>query len=149
MPTNLYGPGDNYDLTTSHVIPALIRKAEAARLAGDSNMEIWGTGFARREFMHVDDLADAVIHVLKHYSDAEPINIGAGDDVTILELTRAVRRAVGFNGDITHDRTKPDGTPRKLMDGSKLTALGWTPSISLDAGLTATVKTFRREIAKA
>jgi GDP-L-fucose synthase len=145
MPTNLYGPGDNYDLTTSHVIPALIRKAEHARTAGDPSMEIWGTGSARREFMHVDDLADAVIHVLKHYSDADPINIGTGDDVTILALTQAVMRAVGFRGDITHDRTKPDGTPRKLMDGSKLTALGWTPSIPLEAGLRTTVAQFRRE----
>jgi GDP-L-fucose synthase len=145
MPTNLYGPGDNYDLTTSHVIPALIRKAEGARTAGDPSMEIWGTGSGRREFMHVDDLADAVIHVLKHYSDADPINIGTGEDVTILELTRAVMRAVGFQGDITHDRTKPDGTPRKLMDGSKLTALGWTPSIPLEAGLRTTVAQFRRE----
>lgn len=149
MPTNLYGPGDNYDLTTSHVIPALIRKADAARTAGDASMEIWGTGSARREFMHVDDLADAVIHVLKHYSDAEPINVGAGDDVSILGLTRAVMAAVGYEGNITHDRTKPDGTPRKLMDGSKLTRLGWTPSISLEDGLSATVETFRREIAKA
>lgn len=149
MPTNLYGPGDNYDLTTSHVIPALIRKADAARTAGDASMEIWGTGSARREFMHVDDLADAAIHVLKHYSDAEPINVGAGDDVSILGLTRAVMAAVGYEGDITHDRTKPDGTPRKLMDGSKLTRLGWTPSISLKDGLSATVETFRREIAKA
>lgn len=149
MPTNLYGPGDNYDLTTSHVIPALIRKADAARTAGDASMEIWGTGSARREFMHVDDLADAVIHVLKHYSDAEPINVGAGDDVSILGLTRAVMAAVGYEGDITHDRTKPNGTPRKLMDGSKLTRLGWTPSISLKDGLSATVETFRREIAKA
>lgn len=149
MPTNLYGPGDNYDLTTSHVIPALVRKADAARIAGDANMQIWGTGSARREFMHVDDLADACVHVLKHYSDAEPINIGAGNDVTILELTHAVMRAVGFTGAITHDRTKPDGTPRKLMDGTKLTGLGWTPSIPLDAGLAATIETFRREIAKA
>lgn len=149
MPTNLYGPGDNYDLTTSHVTPALIRKAETARLAGDASMEIWGTGSARSEFMHVDDLADATIHVLTQYSDAEPINIGAGDDVSILELTRAVMAAVWFEGDITHDRTKPDGTPRKLMDGSKLTALGWTPSISLKDGLRTTVGTFRSEIAKA
>lgn len=149
MPTNLYGPGDNYDLTTSHVIPALIRKADAARTAGDPSMEIWGTGSARREFMHVDDLADAVIHVLKQYSDDAPINIGAGDDVSILTLTRTVMTAVGFHGEITHDRTKPDGTPRKLMDDSKLTALGWTPSITLEAGLSTTVETFRDEIATA
>lgn len=149
MPTNLYGPGDNYDLQTSHVIPALIRKAEAARLAGDESMEIWGTGSARREFMHVDDLADAAIFVLKHYSDAGPINIGAGDDVTILELTQAVMDAVGFQGEITHDRTKPDGTPRKLMDGSKLSKMGWATSIPLNVGLARTVETFRQEIAKA
>lgn len=149
MPTNLYGPGDNYDLQTSHVIPALIRKAEAARLAGDASMEIWGTGSARREFMHVDDLADAAIFVLKHYSDADPINIGAGDDVTILELTQAVMDAVGFQGEITHDRTKPDGTPRKLMDGSKLSKMGWAASIPLNVGLARTVETFRQEIAKA
>lgn len=145
MPTNLYGPGDNYDLTTSHVIPALIRKAEAARLNGAETMEIWGTGSARREFMHVDDLADAAIHVLTHYSNAAPINIGSGSDVTILELTRAVMAAVGFEGVITYDRSKPDGTPRKLMDGSKLNALGWAPSISLEAGLSRTVETFREE----
>jgi len=149
MPTNLYGPGDNYDLQTSHVIPALIRKAEAARLAGDESMEIWGTGSARREFMHVDDLADAAIFVLKHYSDADPINIGAGDDVTILELTQAVMDAIGFQGEITHDRTKPDGTPRKLMDGSKLSKMGWATSIPLNVGLARTVETFRQEIAKA
>lgn len=149
MPTNLYGPGDNYDLQTSHVIPALIRKAEAARLAGDESMEIWGTGSARREFMHVDDLADAAIFVLKHYSDADPINIGAGDDVTILELTQAVMDAVGFRGEITHDRTKPDGTPRKLMDGSKLSKMGWAASIPLNVGLARTVETFRQEVAKA
>jgi len=147
MPTNLYGPGDNYDLQTSHVIPALIRKAEAARLAEEDSMEIWGSGSARREFMHVDDLADAVIFVLKHYSDAEPINIGAGDDVSILDLTRQVMNAVGFQGDITHDRTKPDGTPRKLMDGSKLINMGWTPSIPINVGLQRTVETFRQEIA--
>lgn len=149
MPTNLYGPGDNYDLQTSHVIPALIRKAEAARLADDESMEIWGTGSARREFMHVDDLADAAIFVLKHYSDADPINIGAGDDVTILELTQAVMDAVGFRGEITHDRTKPDGTPRKLMDGSKLSKMGWAASIPLNVGLARTVETFRQEVAKA
>lgn len=149
MPTNLYGPGDNYDLTTSHVIPALIRKAERARLDDAPTMEIWGTGSARREFMHVDDLADAAIHTLKHYSEAEPINIGSGSDVTILELTQAVMQAVGYQGSITHDLDKPDGTPRKLMDGSKLRALGWTPSISLEDGLAHTVETFRSEVMSA
>jgi GDP-L-fucose synthase len=145
MPTNLYGPNDNYDLNTSHVLPALIRKAETAKRSGARSFEIWGTGEVRREFMHVDDLADAIVFVTKHYSCGAPINIGTGDDVTILELTRAVMKAVGFDGEITHDRSKPDGTPRKLMDGSKLKALGWQSSISLEDGLTEAVKSYRKE----
>lgn len=149
MPTNLYGPGDNYDLQTSHVIPALIRKAEAARQSGAESLEVWGTGTPKREFMHVDDLADAAIFLLKHYSEPEPINIGSGQDISILELTQKVMEAVGFEGEITHDLSKPDGTPRKLMDGSRLLALGWTPSISLSEGLQQTVETFRQEIAEA
>lgn len=149
MPTNLYGPNDNYDLNTSHVLPALIRKAETARLSGEPSLEMWGTGQVRREFMHVDDLADAVIFVTKHYSGDAPINIGTGDDLTILELTRAVMKAVGFKGDITHDRSKPDGTPRKLMDGSKLKSLGWQSSISLEDGLAEAVKSYRAEEAAA
>ena len=149
MPTNLYGPGDNYDLHTSHVIPALIRKAEAARQSGAESLEVWGTGTPKREFMHVDDLADAAIFLLKHYSEPEPINIGSGQDISILELTQKVMKAVGFEGEITHDLSKPDGTPRKFMDGSRLLALGWTPSISLSEGLQQTVETFRQEIAEA
>jgi len=145
MPTNLYGPGDNYDLTSSHVIPALIRKAHNAKLAGAASFEIWGTGTPRREFMHVDDCAGALVHVIKHYSANEHINIGSGSDVTILETAQAVCEAVGFTGTITHDLTKPDGTPRKLMDGSRLRALGWAPQIGLREGLARTYATFLAE----
>jgi len=135
MPTNLYGPGDNYDLESSHVIPALLRKAIAARDAGEPTMTVWGSGTPRREFLHVDDLADALVFVLQHYSAAEHINIGSGTDVTIAELAATVARAVGFTGGLTFDTSRPDGTPRKLMDSAKLAALGWQPSIGLEAGL--------------
>jgi GDP-L-fucose synthase len=124
MPTNLYGPGDNYDLESSHVIPALLRKAVAARDAGDANMMVWGTGTPRREFMHVDDLADALVFVLKNYSQAAHINVGSGSDVTIAELAATVADVVGFKGGLEFDTSRPDGTPRKLMDGSKLAAMG-------------------------
>lgn len=135
MPTNLYGPGDNYDLESSHVIPALLRKAVAARDAGDSEMVVWGTGTPRREFMHVDDLADALVFVLKHYSTAAHINVGSGCDVTIADLAVTVGDVVGFKGGLSFDSSRPDGTPRKLMDGAKLKALGWAPRIGLRDGL--------------
>ncbi|MGD2131250.1 MAG: GDP-L-fucose synthase [Maricaulaceae bacterium] len=135
MPTNLYGPGDNFDLKNSHVIPALLRKAHEAKAAGASSMEIWGTGTPRREFLHVDDCADALVHLMKIYSDPGHVNVGSGTDVTIEELARAVMAVVGFEGDLTKDETKPDGTPRKLMAADKIRALGWTPSISLEEGL--------------
>ncbi len=135
MPTNLYGPGDNYDLQSSHVVPALIRKAHAARLRGDDAFTIWGSGAPLREFMHVDDCADAIIHVLKTYSEDSHINIGSGEEVTILDLARIVAEVVGFRGRIDLDATKPDGTPRKLMDSSRLLALGWRPRLTLKAGL--------------
>ena len=135
MPTNLYGPGDNYDLATSHVIPALIRKAHEAKLRGDAKMTIWGTGTPRREFLHVDDCADALVHIMKHYSATEHINVGSGQDLTILELARIVCDVVGFTGEIECDRSKPDGTPRKLMSSEKLRALRWRPSIGLKDGL--------------
>jgi len=135
MPTNLYGPGDNYDLESSHVIPALIRKAIAARDSGAATMSVWGSGTPRREFMHVDDLADALVHVLRHYSAAEHINIGSGSDVTIAELAQLVADAVGFGGELVFDTSRPDGTPRKLMDSGRLTALGWRPRIGLAEGL--------------
>jgi GDP-L-fucose synthase len=140
MPTNLYGPGDNYDLNSSHVIPALIRKAHEARLSGAKSMEIWGTGSPRREFLHVDDCADALVHLMKVYSGESHVNVGSGDDVTIEELARTVMAAVGFDGELTRDLSKPDGTPRKLMAADRLRSLGWHPSITLDSGIAATYR---------
>lgn len=142
MPTNLYGPGDNFDLASSHVMPALIRKAHEAKLSGATSLEIWGTGSPRREFLHVDDLADACVRLLTHYSGEEHVNVGSGDDVTILELTEKVMKAVGFDGKIIKDESKPDGTPRKLMSADKLRALGWTPSIRLDEGIRSAYEWF-------
>jgi GDP-L-fucose synthase len=149
MPTNLYGPGDNFDLRTSHVLPALIRKAHAARLAGAATMEIWGTGSPRREFLHVDDLADACVMLLKTYSGEEHVNIGSGEDLTILELAELVKRAVGFEGEIVKDTSKPDGTPRKLMSAAKLRAMGWAPAIPLPEGIEATYQWFLEHRAEA
>lgn len=135
MPTNLYGPGDNFDLSTSHVLPALIRKAHEAKADGAATVEIWGTGSPRREFLHVDDLADGCVFLMKHYSGDEHVNIGSGEDVTILDLARTVAAVVGFDGDIAMDPTKPDGTPRKLMDSGRIRALGWEPKIPLKQGI--------------
>lgn len=135
MPTNLYGPGDNYDLKGSHVLPAMIRKAHAAKLAGESGIEIWGTGTPRREFLHVDDLADACVFLMQSYSQDEHVNVGFGDDVTIMELARMVMDVVGLDGNVRCDPSKPDGTPRKLMDAGKLRNLGWTPKIELRDGI--------------
>lgn len=135
MPTNLYGPGDNYDLETSHVIPALLRKAHDAKAAGRRDLPIWGTGSARREFLHADDCADALVHLMQHWSDPMHVNIGSGSDVTIAELARTIMRVVGLPGDLVTDPSQPDGTPRKLMDGRRLRSLGWAPSIPLEAGL--------------
>ena len=135
MPTNLYGPGDNYDLEKSHVIPALLRKAHVAKEAGEASLTIWGSGSPRREFLHVDDAADAMVHLLKTYSGSQHVNVGSGEDVTILELAQAVCDVVGFTGGIIADPSKPDGTPRKLMDVSKLKAMGWSPRYSLRDGL--------------
>lgn len=135
MPTNLYGPGDNYDLETSHVIPALLRKAHDARMAGRRDLPIWGTGSARREFLHADDCADALVHLMQHWSDELHVNVGSGSDVTIAELARTVMRVVGLDGELLTDPAQPDGTPRKLMDGRRLRALGWTPRVPLEAGL--------------
>ena len=142
MPTNLYGPGDNFDLTSSHVIPALLRKAHEAKHAGTGTMTIWGTGTPRREFLHVDDCAAALIFLLKNYSGDSHVNVGSGTDVTIDELARSVMQAVGFDGALTHDTSKPDGTPRKLMSNEKLAAMGWTPRISLQEGLQSTYRWF-------
>lgn len=142
MPTNLYGPNDNFDLQTSHVIPALMRKAHRAKMNGESGMEIWGTGEPLREFLHVDDLADAAVFVLENYEDFEHINIGSGSDLSIAEVARLVMDVVGLEGELRHDLTKPDGTPRKLMSSAKLRALGWEPKIQLRAGLAQTYDWF-------
>ncbi|MFG1346765.1 GDP-L-fucose synthase [Xanthobacter autotrophicus DSM 431] len=142
MPTNLYGPGDNFDLTSSHVMPALLRKAHEAQRRGDSEIVMWGTGTPRREFLHVEDCADACVHLMKVYSDDIHVNVGSGDDVTILELTQLVCDVVGFKGRIVHDLTKPDGTPRKLMSADKIRGLGWSPSISLEDGIRSTFAWF-------
>jgi GDP-L-fucose synthase len=149
MPTNLYGPGDNFDAVNSHVLPALIRRLHEAKLRGDGNVTIWGTGTPRREFLHVDDLADAVVYMLKNY-DAEPIvNVGWGRDVTIRELAETVMGAAEYQGNLIFDATKPDGTPRKLLDTSRLTALGWTPKISLKEGIQRTYAWFKANVADA
>lgn len=135
MPTNLYGPGDNFDLKTSHVMPALIRKAHEARLGAQNSLIIWGSGSPKREFLHVDDCADACVHLMKNYSDLGHINVGSGKDVSILELTQLVCNIVGFDGEITHDLSKPDGTPRKLMSAERLQNMGWHPTIALEQGI--------------
>jgi GDP-L-fucose synthase len=142
MPTNLYGPGDNYDLNTSHVIPALIRKTHEAKMSGAKSLVIWGSGKPRREFLHVDDCAGALVHILKFYSDDQHINVGSGEDISIADLAKIVCNVVGFDGEIAHDLSKPDGTPRKLMDGSKLRALGWRPQISFELGLESTYRDY-------
>jgi GDP-L-fucose synthase len=149
MPTNLYGPGDNFDLLNSHVLPALIRRFHEAKLRGDESVTVWGSGTPRREFLHVDDLADAVLYLLQRY-DAEPIvNIGWGQDVTIRELAERVVSAVGYSGRLIFDSTKPDGTPRKLLDVSRLNGLGWQPRISLETGIEKTYDWFKEHFAEA
>ncbi|QNE31673.1 GDP-L-fucose synthase [Sphingomonas sp. NBWT7] len=145
MPTNLYGPGDNFDLQSSHVLPALIRKAHEAKLAGADSIEIWGTGTPRREFLHVDDLADACVFLMRTYSDDGHVNVGSGSDVTILELAQMVCNAVGFTGRIVTDPTKPDGTPRKLMDSALLTNQRWRPRITLPDGIVSAYAAFLRD----
>ena len=135
MPTNLYGPNDNYDLATSHVLPALIRKAHEAKLRGDGELVVWGSGTPRREFLYVDDLAGACVHLMECGYDGPLVNVGCGEDVTIGELAEAVMAVVGFEGRIVFDASKPDGTPRKLLDVSRLAALGWRASIPLREGI--------------
>ena len=142
MPTNLYGPGDNYHLANSHVIPALLRKAHEARLAGNAELTVWGSGAPFREFLHVDDLADAVVFLARNYSQDAHINVGSGSEVTIRDLAELVCRVVGFEGALVWDASKPDGTPRKLMDSSRLAALGWTAQIGLEEGLRRTYADF-------
>jgi GDP-L-fucose synthase len=142
MPTNLYGPGDNFDLNSSHVLPALIRKAHQAKLGASPEVVIWGTGKPRREFLHVDDCADALVYLLKNYSGDDHVNVGCGDDIEIGELARLVCEIVGYQGQITFDVSKPDGTPRKLMSSAKLESMGWRPTIRLRDGITAVYNWF-------
>ena len=141
MPTNLYGPGDNFDLAASHVMPALIRKVHEAKLSG-GEVVVWGSGTPRREFLYVDDCADACVHLLQHYSDALHINVGCGSDVSIMELTRLVMEVVGYDGPVVTDPSKPDGTPRKLLDTARLTALGWSPKVALREGIAKSYAAF-------
>ncbi|NIK60631.1 GDP-L-fucose synthase family protein [Kribbella shirazensis] len=147
MPTNLYGPHDNFDPKTSHVLPALIRRFHEAKVNGVPEVVLWGSGTPRREFLHVDDLADACVHLLEQYDAPEPINVGVGADVTIRELAELVARVVGYTGALSNDLSKPDGTPRKLLDVSRLQALGWKPSISLEDGVAATYAWYQEHVA--
>jgi len=140
MPTNLYGPNDNFDLENSHVIPALLRKIQEAKIHGAEFVEIWGTGNPRREFLHVDDLADACFFLMENYNSSEIINIGAGEDIQISELAALIKEVIGYEGEMRFNRDMPDGTPRKLLDVSRLNSLGWKPSISFREGLVATYK---------
>lgn len=145
MPTNLYGPNDNYDLKNSHVLPALIRKVITAKNNGESTVTIWGTGTPKREFLYVDDLADACFYLMETYNEAGLVNVGVGDDVTILQLAQLVAKTVGFEGEIITDTSKPDGTPRKLMDVSKLNAQGWKAKVSLEEGIAKVVAEVQEE----
>ena len=146
MPTNLYGPGDNFDLHSSHVLPALIRKVHEARESGAQAVTVWGTGTPRREFLHVDDMADACLFLMQHYSDDGFVNVGWGEDVSIAELARLVCVAAEFQGRLEFDATKPDGTPRKLLDTSRINALGWCPAIRLRDGIASTYEWYKASI---
>ncbi len=149
MPTNLYGPGDNFDLQNSHVLPALIRRFHDAKVRGDASVPVWGTGTPRREFLHVDDLADAVLYLLRSYDDERIVNIGWGEDLTIRELAELVLSVVGYGGRLTFDASKPDGTPRKLLDVTRLTGLGWRPKIPLKLGIESTYTWFKKHFTEA
>ncbi len=143
MPTNLYGPNDNFDLASSHVLPALMRKFHEAKARGDAAVEIWGTGSPRREFLHVDDLAQACLFLMRHYSDEQTLNVGWGQDISIRELAELIGNIVGFAGELRFDTSKPDGTPRKLLDTQRLKGLGWQPRIELSEGLRSTYDWYR------
>ena len=147
MPTNLYGPGDKYDLQTSHVLPALIRKAHEAQANGSEAIVIWGTGRPLREFLHVDDLADACVYLLANYSGEEHVNIGSGEEIAIGDLAELIAEVVGFAGAVTRDASKPDGTPRKMMDSGKLRAMGWRPRIGFREGIAGAYEDFRKRFA--
>jgi GDP-L-fucose synthase len=143
MPTNMYGPGDNFDLENSHVLPALIRKFDDAKSSGAASVVLWGSGTPRREFLHSDDLGRACVHLLENYNDEVAINVGVGEDVSIKELAQTIREAVGFSGTIEWDSSKPDGTPRKLLDVSRITALGWEAQVSLKDGIASTYEWYK------
>jgi GDP-L-fucose synthase len=145
MPTNLYGPNDNYDLNNSHVLPALIRKFHEAKKNGAPSVTIWGSGKPRREFLHADDLADACFYLMQHYNEPGLVNIGTGEDLEIGELAELIRRIVGYTGEIVHDTTKPDGTPRKLMDVAKLHRFGWKATIGLEAGIRGVYEEYKKQ----
>ncbi len=149
MPTNLYGPGDNFDLQKSHVLPALMRKAHEAKLSAASELVVWGSGTPMREFLHVDDMADASVFLMEHYNQPEIVNVGTGSDVTIKQLVEIIKRITGFNGTLQFDSSKPDGTPRKLLDVSRLTALGWRPRFALEEGVADTYRWFLEHHAEA
>ncbi len=148
MPTNLYGPGDNFDLTSSHVLPALMRKFHEAKAGGAPEVVIWGTGEPRREFLHVDDLADAAVTLMLDYDEPEIVNVGTGEDLTIRELAELVASVIGFTGKLVFDTSKPDGTPRKLLDVSRLRNLGWTPRIPLRSGIEETYRWYLNHAAQ-
>lgn len=148
MPCNLYGPNDNFDLETSHVLPALMRKFHEAKTTGAGAVTVWGTGTPLREFLHVDDLARGVVWCLDNYDEYEHINCGAGFDVTIRELAETVSRVVGFGGDLVFDTSKPDGTPRKIMDSSRIRALGWKPEISFEEGIASTYRWYQENVVR-
>jgi GDP-L-fucose synthase len=149
MPTNLYGPGDNFDLQNSHVLPALIRRFHEAKVRGEESVTVWGTGTPRREFLHVDDLADAVLYLLQGYDAEQIVNIGWGEDVTIRELAEIVVSAIGYKGKILFDSSKPDGTPRKLLDVTRLSELGWRPKVRLQQGIESTYAWFEEHFTDA
>jgi GDP-L-fucose synthase len=146
MPTNLYGPNDNFSPQGSHVLPALIRRYDEAAASGAASVTNWGTGTPRREFLHVDDMADAVLHLMEHYDGPQQVNVGTGSDVTIREIAETIAKIVGFDGETEWDTSKPDGTPQKLLDVSKLTGAGWTAGISLEEGLRSTVEWYRENV---
>jgi GDP-L-fucose synthase len=145
MPTNMYGPGDNFDLENSHVLPALIRKFHDAKTRGDDKVTLWGSGSPLREFLHADDLASACLFLLENYDHEIAINVGTGKDISIKELAELIKRIVGFEGKINWDSSKPDGTPRKLLDVSRITVLGWKPTISLEEGIRSTYEWYKTQ----
>ena len=146
MPTNLYGPNDNYDLNNSHVLPALIRKFHEAKESGDATVEIWGSGSPKREFLHVDDLAEACVYLMENYNEPELVNVGTGEDISIKDLALLIKDVVGFDGELTFNTSKPDGTPRKLMDVGKLHSYGWKHQIGLREGITSVYEQYQQEV---